>query len=392
VVFEPPLYLDACATTPLTQAARLAMDQAQDLAWGNPSSLHGFGLAALESLERSRWLAAELLGTTPEAVHFCSGATESVHLALLGLAEAFARPARLVISAVEHPALNAAAEQLRRRGWQVSTLPVDATGRVLLEPLQELLQPPTRLVSVIGAQSEVGTVQPMAAIASLCRAAGVLLHSDAVQLVPQQPLLFDASGIDLLTLTAHKLGGPRGIGALLVRPACLPLLKPVLGGGSQEQGLRSGTEAVVLAAGFAAALQQRVQWLASDQANALRQRRDVLLAALLAIPGLQLSGPDPAHQERLPHHISLTAQSATGQALSGRRLVRALWHQGVAASSGSACSSGAGDSAASPVLLAMGYEPAQAAAGLRFSLLPDTDAQQLRLLPAALQAAMAACC
>lgn len=391
MVFEPPLYLDACATTPLTQAARLAMDQAHELAWGNPSSLHGFGLAALESLERSRWLTAELLGTTPEAVHFCSGATESVHLALLGLAEAFALPARLVISAVEHPALIAAAEQLSRKGWQVCTLPVDATGRVLLEQLQALLQPPTRLVSVMAAQSEVGTVQPIDAIASLCRAAGVLFHSDAVQLVPHQPLLFDASGIDLLTLTAHKLGGPRGIGALLVRPACLPLFKPQLGGGSQEQGLRAGTEAVALAAGFAAALQQRLQWLASDQALALRQQRDELLAAVLAMPGVHLSGPDPAHQERLPHHISLTAQSATGRPLSGRSLVRALWQQGVAASSGSACSSGAGDTAPSRVLLAMGYPPEQAAAGLRLSLLPDVDARQLRQLPAALQAAMVAC-
>jgi cysteine desulfurase len=256
VASDQPLYLDACATTPLVRAARRAMEQAQAEAWGNPSSLHGFGLSACESLERSRQQVAELLGAAADAVHFCSGATESVHLALLGVAAAEQQPGRLLLSAVEHPAVNAAADQLRRGGWDVVSLPVDHNGQVLLEPLQTLLASPTRLVSVIAAQSEVGSVQPIEAIGRLCRDAGVLFHTDAVQLVPHQRLDFSTAPIDLLTCTAHKLGGPRGIGALLVQPACRQRMAALLGGGMQEQGLRAGTEPVVLAAGFAAALHQ----------------------------------------------------------------------------------------------------------------------------------------
>ena len=384
---EAPLYLDACATTPLLEVAQQAMLETQRLAWGNPSSLHGFGLAAAEALERSRQQLATALGTSPAAVHWCSGATESVHLALLGVA-ATQRPGRLLISAVEHPAVAAAAAWLAAHGWQLQMLPVDSTGVVDLQRLKPLLSPPTRLVSVIWGQSEIGTVQPIEAIGRLCRAAGVLLHSDAVQLVPHQTVAFDALPLDLLTLTAHKLGGPRGIGALLVRPGLD--LQPQLGGGNQEGGLRAGTEPVVLAAGFAAALAARCEAITSGQHERLRQLRDSLLEALLANPQLQLTGPDPRRQQRLPHHISLVVRDRQGQPLPGRKLVRALWQQGLAASSGSACRAAGAPLAPSPVLSALGLPPDLAAAGLRLSLGDWLTASDLERVPAALAAAIAA--
>jgi len=388
VVAETPLYLDACATTPLAQVAHEAMEAARQLAWANPSSLHGFGLAAAESLERSRHSLASNLGTSAEAVRFCSGATESVHLALLGAAASLA-PGRLLVSAVEHPAVTAAAEKMVGLGWQVQAIPVDSTGLLDLETLTWLLQPPTRMVSVIAAQSEVGTVQPLAPIAQLCRQADVLFHTDAVQLAPHRPLAMDELGLDLVSLSAHKMGGPRGVGALLVRPGVR--LEPLLGGGGQERGLRSGTEPVVLAAGFAAALGLAQHQQADGTTACLEQLRDRLLAGLLALPGVRLSGPDPTRQPRLPHHISLLVSDRQGRPLDGRKLVHALWRQGVAVSSGSACSGGSGRGAPSPVLLAMGLDRATAASGLRLSLGTWLETSQLERVPQALGRAMASC-
>ncbi|MFM7269992.1 MAG: cysteine desulfurase family protein [Cyanobium sp.] len=359
-------YFDACATTPPSAAALEAMAQAQQHAWANPSSLHPAGLAAAESLERSRQTLAALLGSSAADLIFCSGASEAIHLALLGSAAAL--PAgRLVISAVEHPATIAAAAQLQRRGWEVAVAPVDRHGLLLLDVLADLLVPPTRLVSLIWGQSEVGAVQDLAAIGALCRAAAVPLHVDAVQVVGHQPVDFAALPAQLLTCTAHKLQGPRGI-ALLLRKrghALLPLI-----GGSQEAGLRGGTEAVVLAAGYAAAMLAACERLQANQGrDPSEPLRNQLLSELLASEGMALTGPPPGPQ-RLPHHLSLLLHDRRGEPLPGRRLVRWLAGKGIAASSGSACSSSSSAGAASPVLLAMGYPPGEAAAGLRLSLGP----------------------
>jgi cysteine desulfurase len=382
-------YLDACATAPPAPEVLSAMAEASERAWANPSSLHGPGLAAADSLERSRWRMADLLDCRPEQLIFCSGGTEAIHAGLLGAAAGL-EPGRLVITSVEHPATLAAADQLRRRGWEIAPLSVDRRGRVRLELLEALLTPPTQLVSVIWGQSEVGTLQPIEAIGARCREAGVLFHVDAVQVVGHGPLTFSALPVDLLSFTAHKLQGPRGIGALLVQPGVS--LRPLIGG-VQEGGRRGGTEAVVLAAGFARALElAEARRGAPGCRDSLAGRRDHLWQLLRTMPGLRLSGADPEEPgARLPHHLSLLVSSEAGTPLSGRALVKALWREGFAVGSGSACSSGVGaqlpQGAPSPVLKAMGYAPAEAASGLRISLGAWVSGEELDRFPAALERA-----
>ena len=386
-------YLDCCATTPAAAEVAAAMARVQDEAWANPSSLHGYGLAAAEQLERSRQELADLLGAGSHRIVFTSGGSEAIHLAVLGLArqqrDQGLPPGRLVISAVEHPASEAAAEQLRQQGWQLARIPVDRLGAVDLNRLEALLRPPTRLVSLIWGQSEVGTIQPIEAIGRLCREAGVPLHLDAVQVVGQRLIDLEALPVDLLSLAAHKLQGPRGIGALLLRSELK--IQPCIGGGGQEGGLRAGTEPVALAAGMVAAVdltRQRQRHWGAEQPLALL--RTLLLERLLALPGLRLSGPDPRqhdHPERLPHHLSLLVSDRNGEPVSGRRLVQSLWREGFAVSSGSACSSGR--ERPSAILQAMGYSSAEAGSGLRLSLGPWHDDSLLERFPPALERVLA---
>ena len=388
---DPSRYLDCSATTPLAPQVQQAMQGCQRHAWANPSSLHGFGLQAAEQLERQRQRLAELLGCQSARLVFTSGGTEAIHLALLGMANQLPPDSRLLISSVEHPATLAAAEQLKRAGWQVQQLPVDHQGLVDLDQLQRLLVPPTRLVSLIWGQNEVGTLQPMERIGALCRQAGIPLHVDAVQVVGHRPIAFDNLPVDLMSLAAHKLQGPRGIGALLIRQGME--LRPLLGGGGQEGGLRAGTEPVDLVTGLVAALdlsQQRLEAHAGH--DPIAPLRDALLLRLLALPGLTLTGTDPqmvGAETRLPHHISLLARSPQGMPLAGRQLVQELWGEGWAISSGSACSSGRQQP--SPVLMAMGYGADEAQAGVRISLGAWHGEALLEHLPAALQRAMARC-
>lgn len=209
------------------------MAQAHRQAWANPSSLHGFGLAAADRLERDRLAIAGQLGCDRDELVLLSGGSEAIHTALIGCAGCL-EPGRMLLSAVEHPASYAAAAAMERRGWQRQLLPVDGRGLVDLEALQELLVPPTRLVSILWGQSEVGTLQPITSIGRLCRQAGVLLHVDAVQVVGHQPVDFSELPVDLLSCAAHKLQGPRGVGALLVRHGLE--LEPLIGG-AQEGGV-----------------------------------------------------------------------------------------------------------------------------------------------------------
>ena len=362
---DPYFYLDACATAPLRESVISCMVRAQQDSWGNPSSLHRIGCDAAESLERARLSISASLGAERSDILFSSGATESAHLALLGLAKTQS-PGRLVISAVEHPAVAAAAHQLVACGWTVERWPVDAYGQIQMQHLDRLLQPPTKIVSLIWGQSEVGTLQPIQAVGEACRSKHIPFHTDATQVLSQGCPNWSELQVDLLTASAHKCGGPRGIGLLLIRQEIAERIQPLFAGGQQENGLRAGTECPVLAQGMAAAFRE----IASCQAHqveasgsGIARLRDALLALLCQNDAIRLSGHP---RERLPHHLSVLISDRHGQPMSGRALVRALDREGIAASSGSACSSGRDSD--SPVLAAMGVDPAWQRSGLRLSL------------------------
>ena len=362
---DPYFYLDACATAPLRESVISCMVRTQQDGWGNPSSLHRIGCDAAESLERARLSISASLGAERSDILFSSGATESAHLALLGLAKTQS-PGRLVISAVEHPAVAAAAHQLVACGWTVERWPVDAYGQIQMQHLDRLLQPPTKIVSLIWGQSEVGTLQPIQAVGEACRSKHIPFHTDATQVLSQGCPNWSELEVDLLTASAHKCGGPRGIGLLLIRQEIAERIQPLFAGGQQENGLRAGTECPVLAQGMAAAFRE----IASCQAHqveasgsGIARLRDALLALLCQNDAIRLSGHP---RERLPHHLSVLISDRHGQPMSGRALVRALDREGIAASSGSACSSGRDSD--SPVLAAMGVDPAWQRSGLRLSL------------------------
>ncbi|MEN9234115.1 MAG: cysteine desulfurase family protein, partial [Gloeomargarita sp. DG02_1_bins_92] len=226
------IYLDHSATTPPHPQvlSRVAQVLAQE--WGNPSSIHQYGQRAALVVERARVALADLLGVAPEEIIFTSGGTEANHLAIFGITQNYLQPQHIITSAVEHPAVSAPLQALARRGWQVTTLPVDATGRVDPASLMAHLQPNTVFVSIIYGQSEVGTLQPIAELAQICRARGIVFHTDAVQVVGRLPVHIPSLGVDLLSLSGHKFYAPQGCGALVVRRGVR--LQPWLYGGGQE--------------------------------------------------------------------------------------------------------------------------------------------------------------
>ncbi|MBO0890077.1 MAG: cysteine desulfurase [Acidothermales bacterium] len=358
-------YLDHAATTPMLPAA-IAATTAELGRVGNPSSLHTPGRAARRVVEESREALAEGVGARPGEVVFTSGGTEADNLAVKGLywsrVAADGRRRRVLVGAGEHHAvLDAAAWLSREQGAQVEPLPLDAVGRVRLDALAEsLARDPgdVALVSVLWANNEVGTIQPVAEIVELAHAYGIPVHSDAVQAAGQLDVRFATSGLDALTLTGHKIGGPVGAGALVLRRDAD--VTPVLHGGGQERDVRSGTLDAAAYAGFAAALTEVVAGRA-DEAVRLAGLRDELVRRVLdAVPDAELNGdPDPAG--RLPGNAHFSFPGCEGDSL-----LLLLDARDVFCSTGSACSAGVAEP--SHVLLAMGASEERARGSLRFSL------------------------
>ncbi len=351
--------MDHNATTPVDPRVVEAMLPCFTERFGNPASMtHTYGWTAARLVERAREGIASGLGARPEEVIFTSGATEANNLAIKGVAWALRRRGdQLVTVATEHRAVLDPCARLAREGFEVTVLPVDGLGRVTPEQVAAALTPRTVLVSVMLANNEIGTLQPVAAVAALCRERGVLLHTDATQAVGKVPVDVGALGVDLLSCSAHKIHGPKGVGALIVRRRRPRLrLAPLLDGGGHEDGMRSGTLNVPGIVGFATELELAVAELPSEPARlaGLRDRlRDAICARLEGV----LENGDPS--ARLPNTLNLSFAGVDGAALL-------VGLKEVAVSSGSACTSA--EPRPSHVLAAIGRPKDLAAASIRFSL------------------------
>jgi cysteine desulfurase len=350
------IYLDHAATTPLRPEALEAMLPFLTDAFGNPSSAHAAGRRARAALDEAHERIASCIGAGPREIVLTSGGTESINLALKGVAWAGkARGHRIVTSAVEHHAVGHALAYLERFGFEIVTVDVDRYGRVDPVEVEAALTDRTILVSIMLANNEVGTIQPIAEIARRVHSRrGIAFHVDAVQAAPYLDVDVRELDVDLLSIGAHKFEGPKGVGALYVRAGTHLLGQQQ--GGSQERHRRAGTEDVAGAVGMAVALD-----LAASERPAtttfLRRHRDRLRSALTAVDGIELTGHS---KQRLPNHVSVVARDVDGSAVA-----LALDLEGIAASTGSACTSGSGE--VSHVLTAMGYPPDEARGALRFS-------------------------
>ena len=346
------VYLDYAATTPIDLEVLEAMREVEGV-FGNPSSVHRFGQEARRVLEGARERVAALLGVRPREVVFTASGSEADALAVLGVALARGR-GHVVSTAVEHAALLGALRLLERLGFAVTYLKPDPLGMVYPEQVAEALRPDTFLVSVMAANNELGNLYPVRAMAEVAHAHGALFHTDAVQAIGQVPFRVDEVGADLVSLSAHKFYGPKGIGALLVRHGVelFPLVP-----GKQEGGRRGGTPSPLLAHGLAVALEKALRLL-PEESQRLLALRARLEAGLLSVEGVELNGHP---KERLPKLVNVTVKGADGEAL-----LLAMDLLGVAVSSGSACS--AGSLEPSHVLLATGRSREEARASLRFSL------------------------
>jgi len=355
------VYLDWNATAPLRPQAREAAAAALDVV-GNPSSVHAEGRAARRLVEAAREQVAALVGSEARNVVFTSGGTEANVLALTpAVGAGDARYARLMVSAIEHPSVLAGG---RFAAEEVEQLPVTASGQVDLSSLQRRLAAAgsKALVSLMLANNETGVIQPISEAAQLVHAAGGILHVDAVQAAGRIPCDINVLGADLLTLSGHKIGAPKGVGALIRRDAALLIADPMIKGGGQERGARAGTENVVAIAGFGAAAAAALAGLAAERARMLALRARLEAALKGASPGAVIFG---AEVERLPN-TTLVAQPG----MKAETAIIAFDLDGVAVSSGAACSSGKVQP--SHVLAAMGVPPGLARGAIRVSLGPTT--------------------
>lgn len=349
-----PVYLDYAATTPTDDRVLAAMLPYFTQHFGNPSSLYSFGRETRRAVALARRQVAELLGASPEEIFFTSGGSESDNWLIKGVAAARGR-GHIVTTAVEHHAVLRACASLSTDRFSVTYLPVDAKGRVAPEDVEAALRPDTILVSIMMANNEVGTIEPIAAIGAICRQQGILFHTDAVQAAGHLPIDVQQLQVDALSLSGHKLYGPKGIGALYLRRGLA--VSPLICGGEQERSQRAGTENVpgIVGLGRAAGLAQQEMPAETERLLSLRTR---LLQGVQVIPGVRLNGDA---QQRLPGNVNLAISGVDQETL----LIR-LDLMGFAVSAGSACS--AGSLEPSHVLLAMGQSPDEARSALRITL------------------------
>ncbi len=365
------IYLDHNATTPLHPAVVERMTAVLRDEFGNPSSVHHFGQRTKALVDEARSAVAALIGADPTEVVFTAGGTESDNFAIRGVAEALEPAGRrhLVATSIEHEAVLNTCKALSRRGWRITLLAVDQSGVVSPDALRAAMSDDTALVSVMHANNEVGTIQPIAELARIAREKGALFHTDAVQTVGKIPINVKTLGVDLLALSAHKMNGPKGVGALWLRRGIR--LVPVLTGGRHERGRRAGTENVPGIVGCGVAATVAVEKMAAEHTrlSALRDRLE--REVLRVVPGTAINGGD---SPRVPNTTNISFERTEAESL-----LIALDLQGIAVSTGSACSSGTLEP--SHVLKAMGFPAHRTQNSIRFSLgLGNTDPDIDRLL------------
>ena len=351
------VYADNAATTKMSRVAIDAMLPYMETVFGNPSSLHSIGQRAKEALTDARETVAACLNASPKEIYFTSGGSEADNQALLSMAALGARRGKkhIISTAFEHHAVLHTLKKLEKQGFEVELLPVGPTGTVTAAQVAAALRPDTCLVTVMYANNEIGSILPIAEIGAVCREHGVPFHTDAVQAAGHLPIDVQAQSIDLLSLSAHKFHGPKGIGVLYAKQG-LPLVN-VIEGGAQERGKRAGTENLPAIMGMAAALKDACGRM-QENAEKVSALRDRLIAGLSKIPHSALNG-DPVH--RLPGNVSFCFEG-----IEGESLLLLLDAKGICASSGSACTSGSLDP--SHVLLAIGRTHEVAHGSLRLSL------------------------
>ena len=364
-----PIYFDYAATTPADQEVAALMAEVMVHSFGNPSSVHGFGREALAIVAKARRQLAELIGARPQEIVYTSGGSESDNLALKGAAYACRqRGNHIVTTAIEHHALLHSCQQLEGQGFTVTYLQPDKDGRIDPAAVSAALRDETILISVMFANNEVGTVQPIREIGALARDRGIWFHTDAVQAAGHLPIDVAAMNIDLLSLSGHKFYGPKGIGALYVRSGIR--LEPQIAGGAQERGLRAGTENVPAIAGLGLAAEKAQSGQMAETARLGNLSKQLIDEIEAKLPRAVLNGH---RQQRLPGNVNFSFPG-----ISGESLLMNLDMAGIAASSGSACA--AGSLEPSHVLLAMGLDPELARSSLRISLGRGNTAAEIEYL------------
>lgn len=351
------IYADNAATTRISPAAKQAMLDCMEEYWGNPSSLYTLGQKASSRLLKARETIASCLGAAPGEIYFTSGGSESDNQAILSAARTGAAHGKrhLISTNIEHHAVLRTLEYLGTRGFDITLLPVGTDGILNAPDVAAAIRPDTALVTVMSSNNEIGTLQPITEISRICHEKSVIFHTDAVQTAGHLPVNVKESDVDMLSISAHKFHGPRGIGALYVRKG-IPI-EPLIYGGSQERGKRAGTENLPAIAGMAAALKEADGKLSSTIPY-VTGLRDQLLTGLSGIPGSHLNG---SAQNRLPGNVSFCFDD-----IEGEMLLLLLNQRGIAASSGSACTSGSLEP--SHVLRALGYSPRLSQSALRLTL------------------------